>query len=60
MNPAVMPVELLKEVLAEIRAMPVDDSNIKTKAKALRSIMQELACKSSIELQSRSKLKIGG
>ena len=60
MNPAVMPVELLKEVLAEIRAMPVDDSNMKAKSKALRSIIKELALKSSIELHSSKKLKIRG
>ena len=53
----VMPVDLIKEALAEIRAMPIDDSDVKAKAKAARSIIQELASKSGIELQSGRKLK---
>jgi len=50
-----MPVDLLKEASAEIRAMPIDDSDIKAKTKALRSVIQDLALKSSIELKLRRK-----
>ena len=50
-----MPIPLVKEALAEIRAMPLDDSDVKGKAKALRSIIQELASKSDIELKLRKK-----
>ena len=52
-----MPVDLMNETLAEIKAMPVDYSNVKARAKALRLIIQELVSKSNIELQSRRKLK---
>ena len=52
-----MPLNLVDEALAEIKAMPLDDSDVKAKAKALRSIIQELALKSGIELKLRSKPK---
>ena len=50
-----MPITLVKEALVEIKAMPLDDSDMKAKAKALRSIIQELALKSGIELKLRKK-----
>jgi hypothetical protein len=50
-----MPVELIKEALTEIRTMPVNDFDVKAKAKALKSTMQELALKSSFELWLRRK-----
>ena len=46
-----IPVTLVKEALVEIKAMPIDDSDIKAKARALRLIIQELASKSGIELK---------
>lgn len=54
---ALMPIDLLNEALAEIKGMPIDDSDVKAKAKALRSIFQELASKSDIELKLRRKPK---
>ena len=47
---ALMPIDLLNEALAEIKGMPID-ANVK----ALRSIIQELASKSGIELKLRRK-----
>lgn len=54
---ALMPIDRLNEALAEIKGMPIDDSDLKAKAKALRSIFQELASKSDIELKLRRKPK---
>jgi hypothetical protein len=51
---ALMPIDLLNEALAEIKGMPID-ADVKAKAKALRSIIQELASKSGIELKLRRK-----
>jgi len=50
-----MPITLVKEALTGIKARPLDDSAIKTKAKTLKSIIQELASKSGIELKLRKK-----
>jgi hypothetical protein len=52
-----MPIDLISEASAEIRTMPVDDSDVEARAKALRLIIQELASKSDIELRSRRKPK---
>ncbi|GAI08410.1 unnamed protein product, partial [marine sediment metagenome] len=54
---ALMPIDLLNEALAEIEGMPIDGFDVKAKAKALRSILQELASKSDIELKLRRKPK---
>jgi len=52
---ALMPVDLISQALAEIKAMPLDDSDIRAKAKTVRSVIQELASKSGIELKLRKK-----
>ena len=49
-----MSITLIKQALAEIKAMPLDDSDMKAKAKTVRSVIQELASKSGIELKSRN------
>jgi hypothetical protein len=46
----VMPVALIREGLAEAKAMRLDGSDLEAKAKGLRSITHRLASKSGIEL----------
>ena len=53
----IMPFDLLNEALAEIKAMSIDDSDVKAKAKALKSIIQGLALESGIESVVKQKLR---
>jgi len=46
-----MPIALIREALAEAKAMPLNGSDLKAKAKGLRSIAHRLASKSGIELK---------
>jgi hypothetical protein len=46
-----MPIALIREGLAEAKAMPLDGSDLKAKAEGLRSITHRLASESGIELK---------
>ena len=56
-----MPISTIKKAVDEMQNMlvknQVDDSDIKAKAKALRSIIQDIASKSGIDLKLRKQSK---
>lgn len=56
---ALMPIGMIKKAVDKLQNMlvknQVDDSDIKAKAKALRSIIQDIASKSGIDLKLRKQ-----
>ena len=54
-----MPVDLINQAIGEIKQKlsdnQIDNSDIKTRAKALRAIIQDMASKSGIDLKPKSK-----
>lgn len=60
---ALMPIDLMRQALNEAQTMlannNVDDLDIKTKAKILKSVIRNLASKSGIDLKLRKKPKKG-
>ena len=49
--------EQLNQALVEIRKTPLDDSDVKARAKVARLVLQRLASESGFELQSRREPK---
>lgn len=58
---ALMPINIIKQAVGKAKAMAahnkVNDSDIKTKAKILKSFIQDLASESNIDLKLRTKPK---
>ena len=50
-----MPVDLIRQALVEINKLPLGDYDVTARAKALKSVIQELASKYGIELKLRKK-----